>query len=101
MKTRCGTPVNRTSTNSRSGCRWHRRPAKKQSTAAPTPIWRSEYCNGRQENLRCTRFDRLIAGPLRIRDYGWGTDPAGNPYGGGGAHFLPRDFMKIGQLMAQ
>jgi CubicO group peptidase (beta-lactamase class C family) len=44
-------------------------------------------------------FDRLIAGPLRIRDYGWGTDPAGNAYGGGGAHFLPRDFMKIGQLM--
>jgi len=44
-------------------------------------------------------FDRLVAGPLKIRDYGWGTDPAGNPYGGGGAHFLPRDFMKIGQLM--
>ena len=44
-------------------------------------------------------FDRLVAGPLRIRSYGWGTDPAGNPYGGGGAHFLPRDFMKIGQLM--
>jgi CubicO group peptidase (beta-lactamase class C family) len=44
-------------------------------------------------------FDRLIAGPLKIRDYGWGTDPAGNAYGGGGAHFLPRDFMKIGQLM--
>jgi CubicO group peptidase (beta-lactamase class C family) len=44
-------------------------------------------------------FERLIAGPLRIRDYGWGTDPAGNAYGGGGAHFLPRDFMKIGQLM--
>jgi CubicO group peptidase (beta-lactamase class C family) len=44
-------------------------------------------------------FDRLIAGPLKIRDYGWGTDRAGNPYGGGGAHFLPRDFMKIGQLM--
>ena len=44
-------------------------------------------------------FDRLVAGPLKIREYGWGTDPAGNPYGGGGAHFLPRDFMKIGQLM--
>jgi CubicO group peptidase (beta-lactamase class C family) len=44
-------------------------------------------------------FDRLIAGPLRMRDYGWGTDPAGNPYGGGGGHFLSRDFMKMGQLM--
>ena len=44
-------------------------------------------------------FDRLVAGPLKIRDYGLGTDPGGNPYGGGGWHFLPRDFMKIGQLM--
>jgi CubicO group peptidase (beta-lactamase class C family) len=44
-------------------------------------------------------FDRLIASPLKIRNYGWLTDRAGNPYGGGGAHFLPRDFMKIGQLM--
>ena len=44
-------------------------------------------------------FDRLIAAPLKIRTYGWGTDPAGNAYGGGGAHFLPRDFMKFGQLM--
>ena len=44
-------------------------------------------------------FERLVAGPLKIREYGWGTDPAGNPYGGGGSHFLPRDFMKMGQLM--
>jgi CubicO group peptidase (beta-lactamase class C family) len=44
-------------------------------------------------------FDRLLAGPLKMRNYGLLTDPAGNPYGGGGAHFLPRDFMKIGQLM--
>lgn len=44
-------------------------------------------------------FDRLVARPLKMRDYGWGTDRAGNPYGGGGALFLPRDFMKIGQLM--
>jgi CubicO group peptidase (beta-lactamase class C family) len=26
-------------------------------------------------------------------------DPAGNPYGGGGSQFLPRDFMKFGQLI--
>ncbi len=44
-------------------------------------------------------FDRLLAGPLKIRTYGWGTDPAGNPYGGGGAQFVLRDFMKFGQLM--
>ena len=44
-------------------------------------------------------FDRLIAGPMKIRHYGWPVDPVGHPYGGGGVHFLPRDFMKIGQLM--
>jgi CubicO group peptidase (beta-lactamase class C family) len=44
-------------------------------------------------------FDRLVAGPLKIRTYGLLTDPSGNAYGGGGWHFLPRDFMKIGQLM--
>ena len=36
---------------------------------------------------------------MKIRRYGWGLDPAGNPYGGGSMHFLPRDFMKFGQLM--
>jgi CubicO group peptidase (beta-lactamase class C family) len=44
-------------------------------------------------------FDRLVAGPLKIRRYGWFMDPVGHPYGGGGVHFLPRDFVKIGQLM--
>jgi CubicO group peptidase (beta-lactamase class C family) len=44
-------------------------------------------------------FDRLIAGPLKIWRYGWYLDPVGHPYGGGGVHFLPRDFMKLGQLM--
>ena len=44
-------------------------------------------------------FDRLIGGPLKIRHYGWGLDPVGHPYGGGGVHFQPRDFMKIWQLM--
>ena len=44
-------------------------------------------------------FDRLLARPMMIERYGWGSDPAGNPYGGGGVQFLPRDFMKFGQLM--
>jgi CubicO group peptidase (beta-lactamase class C family) len=44
-------------------------------------------------------FDRLIARPMKIRTYAWGLDPAGNPYGGGGSMFMPRDFMKFGQLM--
>jgi CubicO group peptidase (beta-lactamase class C family) len=44
-------------------------------------------------------FERLVAGPLKIHSYGWGTDPDGNPYGGGGAQFVLRDFMKMGQLM--
>ncbi|HEX6863345.1 MAG TPA: serine hydrolase [Thermoanaerobaculia bacterium] len=44
-------------------------------------------------------FDRLLGAPMKIHRYGWLLDPAGNPYGGGGVQFLPRDFMKFGQLM--
>ena len=44
-------------------------------------------------------FDRLIARPMRFGNYAWLLDPAGNPYGGGGSFFLPRDFLKFGQLM--
>lgn len=44
-------------------------------------------------------FDRLLGTPMKIQRYGWFLDFAGNPYGGGGVQFLPRDFMKLGQLM--
>src|SRR5882672_2266422 len=44
-------------------------------------------------------FDRLVARRLRIVNYAWPLDPAGNPYGGGGAQFTLRDFLKFGQLM--
>lgn len=44
-------------------------------------------------------FDRLLGEPMKIRRYGWILDPAGNPYGGGSVNLLPRDFLKIGQLM--
>ena len=44
-------------------------------------------------------FDRLLARPMHIDRYGWTMDPSGNPYGGGGVQFLPRDFLKFGQLM--
>jgi CubicO group peptidase (beta-lactamase class C family) len=44
-------------------------------------------------------FERLIAGPMKIRDYGWPLDRAGNPYGGGGMQFTLRDFAKFAQLM--
>ena len=44
-------------------------------------------------------FDRLLGGPLKITTYAWPLSPAGQPYGGGGMQFLPRDFMKLGQLM--
>jgi CubicO group peptidase (beta-lactamase class C family) len=43
-------------------------------------------------------FDRLIARPMKIRDYEWGLDGVGHPYGGGGMNLLLRDFAKIGQL---
>jgi CubicO group peptidase (beta-lactamase class C family) len=44
-------------------------------------------------------FERLLRGPLQIATYAWPLSPAGQPYGGGGVQFLPRDFMKLGQLM--
>ena len=44
-------------------------------------------------------FDRLIGRPMQFGNYAWMLDKAGNPYGGGGSMFLPRDFMKFGQLM--
>ena len=44
-------------------------------------------------------FDHLLGVSLNIGRYAWFMDPAGHPYGGGSVQFLPRDFMKIGQLM--
>jgi len=77
---------------------------------ASDPGTKAVYCSGSPnlalgmvgkvtgEDPRYT-FDRLLGQPLKITRYGWMQDPAGNPYGGGGAQFLPRDFMKFGQLM--
>jgi CubicO group peptidase (beta-lactamase class C family) len=44
-------------------------------------------------------FHDLIAEPLEIRRYWLNLMPSGEAYMGGGARFLPRDFMKLGQLM--
>jgi CubicO group peptidase (beta-lactamase class C family) len=46
-------------------------------------------------------YDRLLGEPLQNSSYGWPLSPAGQPYGGGGVWVLPRDFMKLGQLMLQ
>jgi CubicO group peptidase (beta-lactamase class C family) len=44
-------------------------------------------------------FDRLVARPMKIDRYAWGLDPLDRPYGGGGVQLLPRDFLKMGQLI--
>lgn len=44
-------------------------------------------------------FDRLIARPLQFGRYAMFLSPTGDPYLGGGMHVLPRDFVKLGQLM--
>jgi CubicO group peptidase (beta-lactamase class C family) len=44
-------------------------------------------------------FDRLVAKPLGIDRYSWPLDRAGNPYGGGGVRLLPRDFLKMAQML--
>jgi CubicO group peptidase (beta-lactamase class C family) len=44
-------------------------------------------------------FDRLVARPLQMQAYHLILTPTGTAYGGGGHYFLPRDFMKLPQLM--
>jgi CubicO group peptidase (beta-lactamase class C family) len=44
-------------------------------------------------------FDTLLAGPLHLGRYYMNLAPNGDVYLGGGMQFLPRDFMKFGQLM--
>ena len=46
-----------------------------------------------------TLHDRLLGEPLQFGTYGWPINRGGQPYGGGGVYVLPRDFMKLGQLM--
>jgi CubicO group peptidase (beta-lactamase class C family) len=44
-------------------------------------------------------FQRLVAQPLQIGLYHLPLSPTGEVYMGGGIRWLPRDFMKLGQLM--
>jgi CubicO group peptidase (beta-lactamase class C family) len=44
-------------------------------------------------------FYRLVARPLRMSNYHLLLTPTGEAYGGGGHQFLPRDFLKLAQLM--
>lgn len=44
-------------------------------------------------------FHRLLAMPLDVGRYHLYLQPTGEPYMGGGIFWLPRDFMKIGQLI--
>jgi len=44
-------------------------------------------------------FDRLIARPLRMKNYHLFLQPTGQAYGGGGHRFTSRDFLKFAQLM--
>jgi len=44
-------------------------------------------------------FRRLVATPMQMRDYHLMLTPTGDAYGGGGHRFLPRDYMKLAQLM--
>ena len=44
-------------------------------------------------------FHELIARPLQMGRYHLVLQPTGEPYMGGGVKLLPRDFIKLGQLM--
>jgi len=44
-------------------------------------------------------FQQRIASPLQVNHYYLNLSPTGEPYMGGGIYWLPRDFMKLGQVM--
>ena len=44
-------------------------------------------------------FDRLVARPMQFGRYTFWLQPTGEPYMGGSMQILPRDFLKLGQLM--
>ncbi len=44
-------------------------------------------------------FDRLVARPLQMGTYHLFLQGTGEAYGGGGHQFLPRDFLKLAQLL--
>jgi CubicO group peptidase (beta-lactamase class C family) len=44
-------------------------------------------------------FDRLLGRPMQIPHQGWYVSPSRQPYGGGSINMIPRDYMKLGQLM--
>jgi CubicO group peptidase (beta-lactamase class C family) len=44
-------------------------------------------------------FRDLIAAPLQFGQWGVNLTPTGDAYMGGGMRLLPRDFMKVGQMM--
>jgi CubicO group peptidase (beta-lactamase class C family) len=44
-------------------------------------------------------FHDLVAEPLQIQRYAMNLTPTGDAYMGGGVYFLPRDFMKLGQMI--
>jgi CubicO group peptidase (beta-lactamase class C family) len=43
-------------------------------------------------------FDEWVARPMQLGTYYLNLQPTGEVYLGGGARFLPRDFMKLGQM---
>ncbi len=43
-------------------------------------------------------FDTLLAKPLQLQNYHMNLMPSGEAYFGGGIRWLPRDFLKLGQL---
>jgi len=44
-------------------------------------------------------FDRLLGDPLQVARHTWFVSPSRQAYGGGSTNLIPRDFIKLGQLM--
>lgn len=87
---------------------WHRATLALPMASAPggPPVYCSMTSNLNGAMLmRATKepipdlFERLIARPMQFGRYAIFLQPSGEAYMGGGWHLLPRDFLKLGQLM--
>lgn len=76
-----------------------RDPGEKAVYCAPAANLALGVVSRASGELALDLFDRLIARPMKINNYAWPINRAGQPYGGGGVRITARDFLKLGQLM--
>lgn len=74
-------------------------PGKKTAYCSASPNLAGAVLSAATARSLPDLFDELIAQPLQIKRYHLDLQPTGEPYMGGGIYWMPRDFMKLGQLL--